>query len=129
VAPALVLGAAAFGLSALVGSSAGNAHAYGSVRHVGVGLAAAELLIRYPATVLAEEALFRGWLQPRLGRNGPVTAAVLWGMYHLQQISTIPSIIGFGLILGLIRWWTRTIRVTGVLHYLSNAVFYVTNYL
>jgi len=126
---ALVVGAAAVGLSLLVGSSAGNASAYGTVDHVGVGLALAELLVRYPATVLAEEAFFRGWLQPRLGRDGPVIAAVLWGLYHLQQIATIPSIIVFGLILGWIRWRTQTIRITGLMHYLSNAIFFITNYL
>jgi hypothetical protein len=37
---------------------------------IGPALAVAELAVRYPITVFALEALFRSWLQPRLGRNG-----------------------------------------------------------
>jgi membrane protease YdiL (CAAX protease family) len=126
---AVLVGAGAVALSMTVGSSATSSNSYGGSHHVGVGLAIAEIVVRYPLTVLVEEAFFRGFMQPRLGRNGPVFSALLWGLYHLQQASTIPSIVVFGLILGLIRWWTRTVRVTGTLHYLSNAAFFVGNYL
>ena len=128
VALAIIVGAAAFGVSAIVGSSATNGATYGSVRQVGLGLAAAELLVRYPISVFVEEAFFRGWMQPRLGRYGPVLSALLWAAWHLQQISTIPSLILFGLVLGFLRWWTGTIRVSGILHYLSNAAFFVSTY-
>src|SRR5207244_114853 len=87
---------AAVVLSATLGRSAGQASAYGEVHRAGIGLILAEVLIRYPLNVFAEEAFFRGWLQPRLGESGPVLSAVLWGGYHLQQVSTIPSLVLFG---------------------------------
>lgn len=94
-----------------------------------MALAVAELLIRYPLTVIAEEAMFRGWMQPRLGRNGPVLSALLWAVYHLQQVSTIPTLVLFGLALGAVRWWRGNVRSSGLLHYASNAVFFVSTYL
>ncbi len=131
-APRALLGLVGAGALAVVVSrlfhvSASNASAYGAVRHVGVGLAVAEIAVRYPLTVLAEETLFRGWLQPRLPM-GPVASSVLWGAYHLQQVRTIPSLIPLGIGLGVIRWWTGDVRASGIVHYLSNVAFFVGNY-
>ena len=129
IVPAVLVGAIAVGLSITVGSSATSANSYGTTHHVGVALALAELVVRYPLTVFVEETFFRGFMQPRLGPNGPVLSAVLWGLYHLQQASAIPSLVVFGLALGLLRWWTRTVRVTGLLHYVSDAAFFIGTYL
>jgi membrane protease YdiL (CAAX protease family) len=85
--------------------------------------------LRYPLTIVSEEAMFRGWMQPRLGRNGPLLSALLWAVYHLQQAAPIPSLILFGLVLGFVRWWTGNIRVGGVLHYLGDAGFFISTYL
>ena len=119
---------AAVVLSATVGHSAGQASAYGKVHPAGFGLILAEVLIRYPLNVFAEEAFFRGWLQPRLGANGPVLAAVLWGAYHLQQVSTIPSLVLLGLGLGALRWWQGHVRSTAAVHYVADVVFFLTTY-
>jgi membrane protease YdiL (CAAX protease family) len=78
--------------------------------------------------VFAEEAFFRGWLQPRLGRHGPVLSAVLWGGYHLQQTSTIPSLILFGLALGALRWWRGTVRIGAGFHFVGDAAFFLSTY-
>jgi membrane protease YdiL (CAAX protease family) len=109
--------------------SAGSGESYGEVQKAGVALAVAELLVRYPLTVFAEESFFRGWLQPRIPRWGPVASGVLFAGFHLQQASTIPSLVPLGIGLGIIRWATGNVRVTAVIHYLSNAVFFVTTYL
>lgn len=82
-----------------------------------------ELVIRYPITVLAEEAIFRGYLQPRIAVAAPVVTGVLFGLYHLQQVETIPSLIPFGIALGLLRWWLGTIWPGVVFHYAGNAMF------
>jgi membrane protease YdiL (CAAX protease family) len=126
---ALVVGAVALALSQLVGADPTSGATYGPVHEAGFALAVGELLVRYPTTVLVEEAMFRGWMQPRLGVYGPVLSAVVWAGFHLQQVETIPQIVLFGLALGWIRWWTGSVRVTGAVHYVSNAAFFVSNYL
>ena len=115
-------------LSVTVGTSATQGSAFGTVHTAGIALVLAEILIRYPLTVFCEEAFFRGWLQPRLGPNGPVLSAVLWGVYHLQQTSTIPSVVIFGVVLGALRWRQGNVRTTAFIHYLSNTVFFLTTY-
>ena len=127
--PFFLVLAVALVLAATVGTPATRASAYSPARHAGLGLAVTELVIRYPLTVFSEEALFRGWLQPRLGRYGPILSALLWAIYHLQQASTIPSLVVFGLLLGGLRWLNGNVRLTSVIHYVSNAVFFITTYL
>lgn len=39
-------------------------------------------------------------------------------------LSSVQSSVG----LGVIRWWTGNIRATTVLHYLSDATFFLTTY-
>lgn len=122
--PALIgSGALFFLISNLpgVGTSAGSAQAYGSVTKVGTGLLLFELVVRYPLTVFAEEAFFRGFLQPRLTWAAPVLSGVLWAGHHFQQASTILSLVPLGAALGIIRWWTGDIRASAGVHYVSNA--------
>jgi len=112
----------------LLGSSLASASSYGVAHHAGPGLIVTELLAVYPLTVLAEETVFRGWLQPRLGRWGPLISGVLWAGQHLQQWRTIPSLIPLGIGLGVIRWWRGNIRLTSGLHYASDGLFFLLNY-
>lgn len=110
-----------------IGAVATGRDAYSSTHQVAAVVLLIELLIRYPITVLAEEALFRGWLQPRLPA-GVLVSALLWAGFHLQQIPTIPALIPFGIALGTLRWWTGSIRVPLAVHYLANATFLLTAY-
>jgi membrane protease YdiL (CAAX protease family) len=129
--PALLGLAGCAVLAVIIGQlfpSATSGEAYGTVQKAGLALTLAELLIRYPTTVLVEEAFFRGWLQPRIPRWAPVASGVLFAAFHLQQVSTIPSLIPLGIALGIIRWWTDNVRATSVIHYASNATFFVTTY-
>jgi membrane protease YdiL (CAAX protease family) len=87
------------------------------------GIFAFELLVRYPIGVLAEESFFRGFLQPRIAVAAPVITGLLFGLYHLQQWQTIPSLIPFGIALGLLRWWLGNIWPGAAFHYLGNALF------
>lgn len=82
-----------------------------------------QLFLRIPLTVLVEEAFFRGFLQPRLGRFGPAWSALLFAVYHLPQWWTIPSLIPTGLVLGGARWWFGTIWLAAALHYAGNAIY------
>ena len=130
---ALVGGALAGGASVLIsnllGASASSASTYGTVHKAGLVLVLAEVLVRYPLTVFAEEAFFRGWLQPRLGPRGPVLSGVLWGAYHLQQFRTIPQLLAFGVALGLLRWWRGNVRATATFHYLGDVTFFLSTYM
>jgi hypothetical protein len=58
-----------------------------------------------------------------------VIAALLWGAYLLEQVSTIPSLVLFGILLELVRWWLGNVRLTGIVHYASDALFFTTTYL
>jgi membrane protease YdiL (CAAX protease family) len=102
---------------------AGDATSYGETAKLTTGLLIFELLARYPFQVVAEEAFFRGFLQPRVALAPPVTVGVLFALYHLQQFGTIPSLIPFGIALGLLRWWTGSIWPGVAVHYLGNAMF------
>ena len=104
-------------------SAAGNASSYGAVGALGTGVLAFELLVRYPIVVVAEESFFRGFLQPRLRTWAPVLGGVLFAIYHLQQWQTIPSLVPFGIALGLLRWWLGSIWPGVVFHYVGNAMF------
>jgi len=86
-------------------------------------LIAFQLLVRIPLTVFTEELLFRGYLQPRLGRWAPVTVGVLFACYHLGQWWTILELIPFGIALGVLRWWTGSLIPGAAAHYAGNAVY------
>jgi membrane protease YdiL (CAAX protease family) len=77
----------------------------------------------YPITVVVEETFFRGFLQSRLSLAPPVTAGVLFALYHLNQWHTIPSLIPYGIALGVLRWWCGSIWVGAGMHYLGDALF------
>ena len=108
------------GLRELSGAGSGSSYEAGEVT---TAILAFELLVRYPITVLSEEAFFRGYLQPRIAFAAPVVTGVLFALYHLQQYETIPSLIPFGIALSLMRWWLGNIWPGVVFHYAGNAIF------
>jgi membrane protease YdiL (CAAX protease family) len=108
------------GLKSLSASTSGSSYEAGSV---GLGILLFELIVRYPITVVVEETFFRGFLQSRLTLAPPVTAGVLFALYHLNQWQTIPSLIPYGIALGVLRWWCGSIWVGAGMHYLGDALF------
>jgi membrane protease YdiL (CAAX protease family) len=114
------------GLRNLAASGSGTSYDAGTVT---LGLLAFELLVRYPLQVVAEESFFRGFLQPRVAWAAPATTGVLFALYHLQQWRTIPSLIPFGIALGLLYWWLGSIWPGVVLHYVGNAMFILSLYI
>ena len=81
------------------------------------------------AAPLAEEFLFRGFVQAGLmnSRLRPLGAIVLtalaWGILHLQYDAYgIATVVGTGLLLGLIRWRTGSLWLCALLHGLANAI-------
>jgi uncharacterized protein len=82
---------------------------------------------------LFEEALFRGFLfeglrQSRLGIIGAVLiTSVTWAALHIQyNLFGIAYIFTLGIIIGLIKWKTRTIWSAFIMHALVNLIATVT---
>jgi membrane protease YdiL (CAAX protease family) len=113
------------GLRSLESSGSGSSYEAGTVT---AAILAFELIVRYPITVLTEEAFFRGFLLPRITVAAPVVTGVLFALYHLQQWQTIPSLIPFGIALGLLRWWLGSIWPGAAFHYAGNALFILSLY-
>jgi membrane protease YdiL (CAAX protease family) len=71
-----------------------------------------------------EELYFRGYLLPRLSRYGrwtPVLSGLFFGLYHVWQLFSFPTIALLGIALGAVVWWKRDIRISIGLHGLANA--------
>jgi membrane protease YdiL (CAAX protease family) len=113
------------GLRQLSSSGSGSSYDAGKVT---TALLVFKLLVRYPIGVLAEEAFFRGFLQPRTPVAAPVVTGIFFALYHLQQWRTIPSLIPYGIALGLLRWWLGSIWPGAALHYTGNALFILSLY-
>jgi membrane protease YdiL (CAAX protease family) len=96
-----------------------------SATSVGIGVLAGIVLLRWPIAVLAQQVLFFGWLQPRLGRYGPLLAAVLYTAYHVTSDNSLLNIAPLGAIFALTRWQTGGIRAGLAIHYAINVVLYV----
>ena len=101
---------------------AGSGESY-DAQALTTGVLILELVVRYPIGVLSEEMFFRGFLQPRIATAAPIVTGVLFALYHLQQFETIPSLVPFGIALGLLRWWTGNIWTGVAVHYGGNAMF------
>lgn len=81
---------------------------------------------------VAEEALFRGVLQGLLQRRLSGHAAVwlsalLFGLMHAQFYAFL-SITVLGAVLGYLRWWSGSLWVPTLLHFLNNASIVVLSY-
>jgi membrane protease YdiL (CAAX protease family) len=93
----------------------------------------AGLLALWVAAIAGEEGMFRGWMQTQLEARGQVwlsilLPALLFGLRHLPLdlyeghaglagwSARLLELYGLALILGLVRWRTRSIAPTVVLH-------------
>lgn len=147
VGPALGWGAlicVALIVAYLASNFLGNLIAYGGAPSLADGASAAPpmwlalwSLLVLPVTVaLAEEALYRGYLQPRLGECcgtvvGVVTVAVFFGLQHLgftvgmgweAGLSRVVTTAGAGLLLGILYLRRHRLASLVVAHWLLDVV-------
>jgi membrane protease YdiL (CAAX protease family) len=72
-----------------------------------------------------EELYFRGTLLPRLSRYGkwaPLLGGLFFGLYHVWQLFSFPTVFLLGAVLGYVVWWKRDVRISVGLHVLGNAL-------
>ena len=103
-------------------ASAGDPSSYAPGGRLTIGALALLILVRYPLTVVAEETIFRGYLQRYLGW-GIVLSSFAFAAYHVMQWRTIPSLLPYAFALGVLAAWTGSLFVGGVLHYVMDAGF------
>ncbi len=91
------------------------------------------LLVIALVPALAEELLFRGWMQGSLARVMPITAAIwitaaVFSAIHLQVIGFIPRLL-LGAGFGYLRWRTGSIWPAVFAHFVNNAVAVIAAHL
>ena len=86
---------------------------------------ALQLVVTGVALPWVEELYFRGYLLPRLSRYGrwaPVLGGLLFGLYHVWQLFSFPTVFLLGVALGYVVWWKRDIRISIGLHVVANSL-------
>ena len=84
-----------------------------------------QLIVTGVALPWVEELYFRGYLLPRLSRYGrwaPVLGGLFFGLYHIWQLFSFPTVFLLGTALGFVVWWKRDIRISIGLHVFANAL-------
>ena len=84
-----------------------------------------QLLITGIVLPWVEELYFRGYLLPRISRFGrwtPLLGGLLFGLYHIWQLYSFPTVFLLGLALAYIVWRTRDIRLSISLHVVANTL-------
>ena len=72
-----------------------------------------------------EELYFRGFLMPRLSRFGwwtPLLGGLFFGLYHIWQLYSFPTLLLLGTALAYVVWWKRDIRTSISLHVVANVL-------
>ena len=72
-----------------------------------------------------EELYFRGYLMPRISRYGkwtPLLGGLFFGLYHIWQIYSFPTVFLLGAALGYVVWWKKDIRLSIGLHVVANTL-------
>jgi membrane protease YdiL (CAAX protease family) len=90
------------------------------------------LIIGAVVPAFAEEVLFRGVLQRSLEevyplRRAVIVTAILFGILHFNPLSVIPLIL-IGAYLGFLAYYTQSLALPIVAHFLSNAIAIVALY-
>ena len=88
------------------------------------------IMALFPA--VAEESLFRGVLQPLLGKHLNKHAAIwisalIFGLLHNQYFAFL-SITILGALMGYLREWTQSLWIPTILHFFNNATIVVMVY-
>jgi membrane protease YdiL (CAAX protease family) len=84
-----------------------------------------QLVLTGVALPWVEELYFRGYLLPRLSRYGrwaPLLGGLFFGLYHVWQLFSLPTVFLLGTALGVVVWWKRDIRISIALHVFANAL-------
>jgi membrane protease YdiL (CAAX protease family) len=84
-----------------------------------------QLVLTGVALPWVEELYFRGYLLPRLSRYGkwaPLLGGLFFGLYHVWQLFSFPTVFLLGVALGYVVWWKRDIRISIGLHMFANAL-------
>ena len=84
-----------------------------------------QLVLTGVALPWVEELYFRDYLLPRLSRYGkraPFLGGLLFGLYHVWQLFSFPTVFLLGMALGYVVWWKRDIRISIGLHVFANAL-------
>ena len=84
-----------------------------------------QLILTGLALPWVEELYFRGYLLPRLSRYGrwaPLLGGLFFGLYHVWQLFSFPTLFLLGTALAVVVWWKRDIRISIGLHVLANAL-------
>ncbi len=75
-----------------------------------------------------EELYFRGYLLPRLsgyGKWAPLLGGLFFGLYHVWQWYSFPTVFLMGVALGYVVWWKRDVRLSIGMHVFFNALMAV----
>mgnify|MGYP001819755067 CR=1 FL=1 len=86
---------------------------------------ALQLILTGLALPWVEELYFRGYLLPRLSRCGkwaPLLGGLFFGLYHVWQLFSFPTLFLLGAALAVVVWWKRDIRISIALHVFANAL-------
>jgi membrane protease YdiL (CAAX protease family) len=90
------------------------------------------MLVMALLPALCEEALFRGLIQPLLARRiatplAIVFTAFLFALLH-QQFLAFLSIFTLGIILGYLRYWSGSLWVPSLVHFINNGIIVASVY-
>ena len=72
-----------------------------------------------------EELYFRGYLMPRISRyekSTPLLGGLFFGLYHVWQLYSFPTVFLLGAALGYVVWWKKDICLGIGLHVFANAL-------
>jgi membrane protease YdiL (CAAX protease family) len=86
---------------------------------------ALQLILTGVALPWVEELYFRGYLLPRLSQYGkwaPLLGGLFFGLYHVWQLFSFPTVFLLGMALGYVVWWKRDIRISVGLHVFANSL-------
>jgi membrane protease YdiL (CAAX protease family) len=84
-----------------------------------------QLVLTGVALPWVEELYFRGYLLPRFSRYGrwaPLLGGLFFGLYHIWQLFSFPTMFLLGAALGVVVWWKRDVRIGVGLHVFANTL-------
>lgn len=104
---------------ATVVSAVAVAHSFDA----GGALLLATFLVRWPVSTLAQQTLFFGWLQPRLGAHNIHKTALLFIAFHVAMPMALVGAVPLGFLFAWLRSRTGSIHAGIAVHYLVNMWF------